>query len=138
MAINSRIIQDQVAASVCIKIFEKIGVEIPENAHPSNLIGIEINRDKLTGHEIFESMGDILNEMRGIFSASGMRCLRSSSASTEKNPLINALRQICKINGLQLTPKSKSDGYEVSGQKKVRRWFVIESMDGDCIVENAL
>ena len=131
MAMSNRAIQDQIAASVCIRIFEKLGVEMPENPHPSNLIGVEINREKITGHEIFESMTDILNEMRGIFSASGMRCLRSTSASKEKNPLINALRQICKINGLQLTPKSKSDGYESSGQKKVRRWFIVESMNGE-------
>lgn len=75
-------------------------------------------------------MGDILSELRGIFSASGMRCLRSTSATMDKNPLINALRQICKINGLQLTPKAKSDGYQASGQKKVLRWFVVESLDG--------
>jgi hypothetical protein len=128
---NSRAIQEQVAASVCLRIFEKLGVELPENPHPSNLIGVEINRDKLTGHEIFESMADILSELRGIFSASGMRCLRSTSATTEKNPMINALRQICKINGLQLSPKSKSDGYEASGQKKMRRWFVVESLSGE-------
>ena len=128
---NNRAIQEQVASSVCLRIFEKLGVELPENPHPSNLIGVEISREKLTGHEIFDSMTDILTELRGIFSASGMRCLRSTSAATEKNPLINALRQICKINGLQLTPKAKSDGYEASGQKKVRRWFVVESLDGD-------
>lgn len=126
---NNRAIQEQVAASVCLRIFEKLGVELPAEPHPSNLIGVEISRDKLTGHEIFESMVDILGELRGIFSASGMRCLRSNSSTTEKNPLINALRQICKINGLQLSPRAKADGYEASGQKRVRRWFIVESLD---------
>jgi hypothetical protein len=127
---NSKAIQSQIASSVCLEMFKRIGVSLPQNPHPSNLIGVEINRDALLGTDIYGQMGDLLDEMRGVFSASGMRCLRSTSASTEKNPMINTLRQVCKLNGLLLTPYSRSDGYEINGKKRLKRWFVVESADG--------
>lgn len=122
--------QTQVASNICVKMFKvlKIIPDTDEFEHPSNLVGINIPRDKLMKEGQIELITPFLNELRGFYSASGMSCLRTSGRPS-KTPVINALRQVCKANGILMKPYSKSNGYEPTGKKKVSRWFEIHSMD---------
>lgn len=122
--------ETQITGKLCVDMFKRLGIvpDTDEYLHPSNLIGLSIPRDSLTKDGQLEQINDILHELRGFYSASGMSCLRSNNAS-QKAPVINALRQIVKANGLFMKPCSRSDGYEASGKKKVYRWFEIHSLD---------
>lgn len=55
-----------------------------------------------------------------------MSSLQQDASSKQKYPAVNLLRQIMKANGLQLSPKSKSAGYQTNGKKIVHRWYEIE------------
>jgi len=122
--------QTQVASSICVKMFKvlKLIPDTEQFQHPSNLIGIKIPKENIMKEGQLELITPLLNELRGFYSASGMSCLRTSGAKS-KTPVINALRQICKANGVLMKPYSKSNGYEPSGKKKISRWFEIHSMD---------
>lgn len=121
--------ENQITGRICVNLFKNLGI-VPDNdefLHPSNLIGLKIGRDDLMKEGQIDQIADLIQELRGFYSASGMSCLRANSR--QKTPVINTLRQVCKANGLLMKPYSKSDGYYPNGKKKLYRWFQIHSMD---------
>lgn len=121
--------ETQITGRICVNLFKKLGL-VPDNdeyLHPSNLVGLKIPRDDLLKDEQMNDIADLLQELRGFYSASGMSCLRANRK--QKAPVLNALRQVCKANGLLMKPYSKSNGYEPNGKKKLYRWFEIHALD---------
>lgn len=120
---------EQITGRICVDIFKRLEIipDTPEYIHPSNLIGVKIQREFLLNNCQIDDIIDLIQELRGFYSASGMSCLRGNRS--QKTPVINTLRQICKANGLVMKPYSKSKGYELNGKKKVHRWFQIHAMD---------
>ena len=40
--------------------------------------------------------------------------------------MLNLIRQILKVNGYNMNPIRKSDGYDKTGKKKYKRYFLIK------------
>ena len=55
-----------------------------------------------------------------------MSALQTGACAKQRFPAVNLLRQVMKANGLNLVPKSKSNGYEIDGSKRLHRWYQIE------------
>ena len=137
-----RAAQDQIGAYVCMELYRRIGaipsIDSPHGSdfrHPSQLVGINVPKELIDSHN-YEEFTDLVNELRGVYSAGGMRCLRADSG-VQKFPLLNLIRQVSKANGILLEPHSKSDGYEATGKKRLQKWFIVKSMDsGDFILQS--
>jgi hypothetical protein len=129
-----RIAKEQIGASSLIKLFRRLSVIPPEGTpegdtfeHPSQLVGAVIPKEVVDTTEV-KDVEDILIELRNVYSASGMRSLRYNMGE-QKHPVLNLIRQIAKANGLLLEPRFQSNGYDADGRKRVKRWFVVKSMD---------
>ena len=125
---NPRAFIEQRGAELCIEIFKKCINTDLKIEYPSELIGVNIQKDQLDKLS-YEDFSSIIQELRKVYSASGMRCLRSD-AHTKKTPILNLLRQVAKANGLILDSNRKSDGYWPDGRKKLIYWYTIRSLDG--------
>lgn len=121
--------ETQITGRICVNLFKRLGIipDTDEYLHPSNLVGLKISRDNLLKDEQMDDIADLIQELRGYYSASGMSCLRGNRR--QKTPVLNTLRQVCKANGILMKPYSKSNGYEPSGKKKLYRWFEIHALD---------
>jgi hypothetical protein len=121
----------QITGKICVNMFKRLELvpDTDEFLHPSNLIGIKISREDLLKEGQIEQISELIQELRGFYSASGMSCLRANRK--QKTPVINTLRQVCKANGLLMKPYSKSQGYYPNGKKKLYRWFEIHALDED-------
>jgi len=119
----------QITGRICVNLFKRLGLvpDTDEYLHPSNLVGLKIPRDDLLKDEQMNDIADLVQELRGFYSASGMSCLRANRR--QKSPVLNTLRQVCKANGLLMKPCSKSNGYEPNGKKRLYRWFEIHALD---------
>jgi hypothetical protein len=129
-----KIAKEQLGASAFIEIFRRLGLIPPKGTpegdafqHPSQLVGVIISKELVDTASI-SLVEDIITELRGVYSAAGMRTLRSNMGE-QRNPLLNLIRQVGRANGLHLEPKFQSNGYDADGRKRVRRWFVVKSMD---------
>ena len=121
--------ETQITGKICVNLFKRLGL-VPDNEkyiHPSNLVGLKISRDDLLIDEQMDDIADLIQELKGFYSASGMSCLRGNRK--QKTPVLNTLRQVCKANGLLMKPYSKSNGYEPNGKKRLYRWFEIHALD---------
>lgn len=121
--------ETQITGKICVNLFKRLGL-VPDNEkyiHPSNLVGLKISRDDLLKDEQMDDIADLIQELKGFYSASGMSCLRGNRK--QKTPVLNTLRQVCKANGLLMKPYSKSNGYEPNGKKRLYRWFEIHALD---------
>lgn len=133
----------QITGKMCVEMYKRLEL-IPNTdkyEHPSQLVGLTIQRDDLMDSSKLDKIADLLHEFKAYYSAGGMSCLRGN-LDKQKTPIVNALRQISKANGLHLKPCSKSHGYWPNGKKKVHRWFEIHSLDESleeirCQTENA-
>ena len=119
----------QITGKICVDLFKRLGLvpDSDEYLHPSNLVGLKIPRDSLLKDEQMDNIADLVQELRGYYSASGMSCLRGNRR--QKSPVLNTLRQVCKANGILMKPYSKSNGYEPNGKKRLYRWFEIHALD---------
>ena len=125
-----RAARSQLGADILLKLYEKItGESLGDIRYPSQLSGNIITREQIENTE-YESLSDIILELRNVYSASGMRCLRSDAAS-RKSPVLNLIRQVARANGLGLISDRKPSGYMPDGRKQFIYWYKFESLDGD-------
>lgn len=125
-----RAARSQIGAEILLKLYGRItGESLGEIRYPSQLSGNIITREQIENTE-YESLSDIILELRNIYSASGMRCLRSDAAS-RKSPVLNLIRQVARANGLGLISDRKPSGYMPDGRKQFIYWYKFESLDGD-------
>ena len=52
--------------------------------------------------------------------------LQNNATLTQKWPMLNLIRQILKVNGYIMDPIRKSDGYDKTGKKLYKRYFLIK------------
>jgi len=118
-----------VGAAILIQLYSHITGEADEDIqHPSQLSGKIVTREQIERVE-YESLSKLICELRNVYSASGLRCLRSDAA-TRKTPVLNLLRQIARANGLALEASRKANGYAPDGRKQFQYWYTFSALDG--------
>lgn len=92
------------------------------------LNGLWIPRDILVQNndEKYELMWKELPKIKKIYSSSALTSLQNNATLTQKWPMLNLIRQILKVNGYNMNPIRKSDGYDKTGKKKYKRYFLIK------------
>ena len=126
----TRAARSQLGADVLLRLYERItGESLADIRYPSQLSGSMITREQIE-HTDYESLSDLILELRNVYSASGMRYLRSDAAS-RKSPVLNLIRQVARANGLGLVSGRKPSGYSSDGRKQFIYWYTFESLDGD-------
>ena len=125
----TRAARDQLGADVLLRLYGRItGNSLDDIQYPSQLSGIIITREQIDGTE-YDSLADMILELRNVYSASGMRCLRSDAAS-RKTPVLNLVRQVARANGMSLVSNRKPSGYTSDGRKHFKYWYTFEPLDG--------
>ena len=137
-SMNIRAARDQLGADILLRMYSRITGESlsADIQHPSQLSGRVITREQI-GHIEYDDLSDLIRELRNVYSASGMRCLRSDAAS-RKSPVLNLIRQIARANGLGLISNRKPSGYGADGRKKFVYWYTFEALDGDYVPQPML
>jgi len=126
----TRAARSQLGADILLRLYERItGKSLDGIRYPSQLSGSMITREQIENTD-YESLTDLILELRNVYSASGMRCLRSDAAS-RKSPVLNLIRQVARANGLGLVSDRKPSGYATDGRKQFVYWYTFESLDGD-------
>jgi hypothetical protein len=126
----TRAARDQIGADILLQLYGRItGDSLDGIRYPSQLSGSIITREQIDGTE-YDSLADMILELRNAYSASGMRCLRSNAA-TRKTPVLNLIRQVARANGLALVSNRKPSGYTPDGRKQFHYWYTFEPLDGD-------
>lgn len=100
-----------------------------ENISEENeLNGLWIPRDILIRNDDnnYEKMWKELPNIKKIYSSSSLTSLQNNATLTQKWPMLNLIRQILKVNGYIMNPIRKSDGYDKTGKKKYKRYFLIK------------
>ena len=105
------------------RIFNLVGISKTEH---SDLDGILIERELLLNNESYEKIKPLLPLLKKYFSSSFLTSLQQNAEEKQKFPLINIIRQILKVHRYHLKPIRKANGYEKSGKKKYKRFFMIE------------
>ena len=115
-----------------ITFLKKIGININTI---QEIDGITITRDGLLDKEKYDSIKELIPELKKVFSSSFLTSLQKTAGNSQRWPLLNLLRQILNQNGFNMTPIRKSDGRDQSGKKKYKRYFIIQKK---IVVKNQL
>lgn len=94
----------------------------------SGLSGQVISRDLLVSQEKYEECKPKLATLKEWMSSSRLSCLQSTAESNQRWPLLNAVRQLLKLHNFRMTPFRLSDGYASDGKKKLKRFFLVETI----------
>jgi hypothetical protein len=94
----------------------------------SGLAGQVIHRDLLVSQEKYDECKPKLVKLKEWMSSSRLSCLQSTAESSQRWPLLNAVRQLLKLHNFRMTPFRLSDGYSTDGKKKLKRFFLIETI----------
>ena len=94
----------------------------------NGLAGQIISRDLLVSQEKYEECKPKLETLKEWMSSSRLSCLQSTAESNQRWPLLNAVRQLLKLHNFRMTPFRLSDGYTPDGKKKLKRFFIVESI----------
>ena len=76
-----------------------------------------------------EIIEEIVSMKKSGFSSSSLTALQKNAKERQKWPLLNIVRQILKVYGYLLHPIRKSDGYDETGKKKMKRFFIIKKVN---------
>ena len=86
----------------------------------------EIQRDDLLGEASTEMILKYQDDFKKTnYSYSKLTALHKNCSIKQKQPQINLIRQILKCNNLKLQPKVTHIGYTKTGQKIIKRSYVI-------------
>ena len=99
-----------------ITFLKKIGININTI---QEIDGITITRDGLLDKEKYDSIKELIPELKKVFSSSFLTSLQKTAGNSQRWPLLNLLRQILNQNGFNMTPIRKSDGRDQSGKKNI-------------------
>lgn len=94
----------------------------------SGLAGQVIPRDLLLSQEKYDECKPKLASLKEWMSSSRLTCLQSTAESNQRWPLLNAVRQLLKLHNFRMTPFRLSDGYSNDGKKKLKRFFLVETI----------
>lgn len=115
-----------------INFLKKIGINVNTI---QEIDGITITRDGLLDKEKYESVKELIPELKKSFSSSFLTSLQKTATTSQKWPLLNLLRQILNQNQFNMMPIRKSDGRDKNGKKRYKRYFIIKKK---VIVKNQL
>ena len=90
-----------------------------------DLEGIFFPREQLLSEIKYDTVKQIIPELKKKFSSSFMTSLHDKAETNQKWPLLNLIRQILLVYNYNLTPIRKCDGYTPEGVKKYKRFFKI-------------
>jgi len=94
----------------------------------SGLAGQIISRDLLVSQEKYDECKPKLATLKEWMSSSRLSCLQSTAELNQRWPLLNAVRQLLKLHNFRMTPFRLSDGYAADGKKKLKRFFLVETI----------
>lgn len=104
-----------------IEILNKINID----CNFENLDGLIIDRATLLDNSLYKKIYEEIPKLKNILSSSKFTSVHSVAEEKQKFPVINLLRQLLKQYNFELIPKRISDGYDDSGKKKYKRFFII-------------
>tara|TARA_Y100000589_G_C27124721_1_gene618017 strand:+ start:230 stop:574 length:345 start_codon:yes stop_codon:yes gene_type:complete len=91
--------------------------------------GMVIPREILLNNSKFDELEKEIIDLKKKFSSSKLTALQKTAKENQKWPLLNLIRQILKASNIKMTPKRVCDGYDKTGKKKFKRFFVLENMN---------
>lgn len=107
-----------------IVFLKKAGLVVDKDVRM--LEGQLIPRDLLLLPEKYTQCHDDLMVLKQYMSSSSLTSLQSTAHLHQKWPLLNAVRQILKVQMLRMVPVRIADGYTKDGKKIIKRFFRIE------------
>jgi len=93
-----------------------------------NLDGLLIERDAFLNDEIYKRVKTKVVQLKSYFSSSMLTSLQQNAEDKQKFPLINIVRQLLKAKFYHMEPIRKANGYEKSGKKLYKRYFLVKKM----------
>jgi hypothetical protein len=94
-----------------------------------NLEGILLERDIFINDEVYQRVKLKVKALKKYFSSSLLTSLQVNAETKQKFPLINIIRQLLKIKYYHMDPIRKANGYEKSGKKIYKRYFLIKKIE---------
>ena len=70
-----------------------------------------------------------INKFKKKFSSSRLTALQKTAKENQKWPLLNLIRQLLKASNIKMTPKRVSDGYDKTGKRNLKIFFILENMN---------
>ena len=90
--------------------------------------GMIIPREILLKREKYLELEEEINKIKKKFSSSRLTALQKTAKINQKWPLLNLVRQLLKVSNIKMVPKRKSNGYDETGKKLFKRFFILEKM----------
>lgn len=88
-----------------------------------------ISRDVLLDKKVIESLLGLRSALKSHYHSDMLSCLHANSAQKQRHPAVCMVRQLLRANGMRLTPRIESMGYDRNtGKKLVKRFYVITPM----------
>ena len=106
-----------------LEILNEIGIESLEL-----LDGTLIERDILLDTVFYKRLILKMSDIKCYYSSSLLTSLHNNASVKQIFPLINIIRQLLRTNNYKMEPVRKSNGYEQSGKKLYKRYFLIKKM----------
>ena len=106
------------------KILGEFGIHDLEN-----IDGTYLERDLFLNDVIYKRVKENIVELKQYFSSSLMTSLQENADSKQKFPLINIVRQLLKVKFYRMEPIRKANGYDKSGKKLYKRYFLIKKIN---------
>lgn len=94
----------------------------------NNLDGTILERDMFLDDEKYKRVKMKINDLKQYFSSSLLTSLQENAETKQRFPLINIVRQLLKTKYYQMEPIRKANGYEKSGKKLYKRYFLIKKI----------
>ena len=107
-----------------ILFLNRLGL-LKKNEKIKNLNKKFIDREKLLNKDTYDKLKHYIPKFKNYLSSTFLTSLQSNAKEKQKWPLLNLLRQILKYYKFKLNPIRKSDGYDINGKKKFKRFFQI-------------
>tara|TARA_X000000950_G_C13766414_1_gene599076 strand:+ start:260 stop:601 length:342 start_codon:yes stop_codon:yes gene_type:complete len=86
-----------------------------------------IERDFFLKTELYFLVKPKINNLKNYVSSSYLTSLQCDAEKTQKWPLLNLVRQLLKLYKYNMKPIRKSNGYDKSGKKLYKRFFLISN-----------
>lgn len=90
--------------------------------------GMIIPREILLKREKYLELEEEINKIKKKFSSSRLTALQKTAKTNQKWPLLNLVRQLLKVSNIRMVPKRKSNGYDKTGKKLFKRYFILEKI----------
>ena len=92
------------------------------------LDGSIIERDLFLDDKKYQRIKEKVKSLKLYFSSSLLTSLQENAENKQKFPLINIVRQLLKVKYYKMQPQRKANGYEKSGKKIYKRFFLIKKI----------